>query len=230
MQSIGEGVSAAMKFEWHECRSRCDVNASEAGEACGLGYNSRAEWVGVRLGERLKKEEDSLLLDILERGRQDQAFAEFTYVSDANLLKLDERMLPEAHYRRQLLDGEYVWNIGATPDAIVIDALSTEKKRAVEYKCAQNDGEGVCEVPKPGHLLQVIVQLYVLGIEEGHLFYYRRSSGQYRCFRVRSSDEKFLTIVWPWIREALEMRSSRQARMPNGEAKRRSDTLYREFL
>lgn len=221
MQSIVD------RLEWQELRSRCDVNASEAGEACGLGYRSRIEWVAIRLGEREKPANDELLENILQRGHDDQPFAEYTY--SEHILKKEERLLPEKHYKRELWEYENVWIVGATPDAIVTDREGVFL-RAVEYKCSQNDGFDVPMTPKANHIIQCLVQLYVLNIEEAHLFYYRRSTGAYRCFRIASSEEKFRRFVWPWIREALEMETSAKARMPKGEIERRTNVLYEEFL
>jgi hypothetical protein len=219
--------SAVIPDDWQAARSRCDINASEAGEACGLGYRSRAEWVAVRLGERKKAINDEFLEAVMQRGHDDQPFAEYTYVE--HILSEEERMLPEAHYRRTLYQNNDVWIVGATPDALVTDREGC-LLRTVEYKCSQNDGEGVPSAPRANHLIQCVTQLYVMGLREAHLFYYRRATGVYRCFRVVSDDTLFFNVVWPWLREALEMESSSKARMPKGEIERRTQLLYEAFL
>lgn len=212
--------------EWGNWRTRCDISASDAANACGIGYESRQQWLGVRLGERAKKEDDDVTREILERGQEDQSFAQYEYVKSC--LSKEHGLLPEWHYRRIVHTRDTVYVIGATPDAIIAELKTRKIVMLVEYKSIQR-GTTLPRSPRPAHILQTVLQMFCTGVSKTHLFYYCRITGEYRCFEVTSDDVRFEGIVWPWIREALEMRSVAQARMPSGEKQRRENALLVNF-
>lgn len=223
---MGEAVGPQRSKEWSNWRTRCDISSSDAANACGIGYDSRMLWLGVRLGERVKPEDDDVTKEILERGQEDQPFAQYEYAR--SVLSKQHGLLPEWHYRRAVHSRDSVYIFGATPDAIVAELKTRKIVRLVEYKSIQR-GTTLPNVPRPAHLLQTVLQMFCTGVSETHLFYYCRITGQYRCFLVTSDDTRFEGIVWPWLREALEMRSVAQARMPKGEKQRRENMLLVNF-
>lgn len=224
-------VGAQLSPEWHLWRSACDITASEAHEACGLSSEtSRQRWVTNRAGITPRAPPNELGRLMMERGKLDQPWAEDCY-AEHMLEREDEALLPEWHFRRAVCSGEHqVYYLGATPDAIVCDKQTRKPLRLLEIKTAQTVGDDdVTESPKPAHVLQTVIQLYCTGMQHAHLFYYRRSSGRYRCFNIRSSDQEFMRVVWPWLAEVLNCDGD-IGRMPNGERERRERELICNFV
>lgn len=230
MLSAPEAIGAQLSPEWHTWRSRCDISASDAHEAIGLGTDvSRSRWLSIRLGEEKRPEKSEYVMEMLARGKRDQPFAQDAYAE--KLLDKEEVILPEWHYARAVhIAPDEVYIIGATPDCLVCNKDSRVLLRAVELKTLQHGEEGVYEQPKPANVLQAVIQLFCTGLEECHLFYFRRATEECKCFRIRSSEKEFLDTVWPWLQESLRATDPKKLRMPAGEKERREVKLLKTFV
>lgn len=216
-------------------RAAVDVSASEAADACGLAKNmSRQMWFAVRHGMAARPEPSALSKFMMARGREDQPLAEREY-ADKILLRDDddekEWLLPEWGYRRavQTSRPSAVYYLGATPDALVWHRGKIV--RLIEYKTMQNGCVGVpLAAPRPADVIQCAQQMFCTGVQWCHLFYYRRSTGEFSCFNLRGDDDKFLKVVWPWLDQVLDRDEDTNLRMAPGERARREQLLLETFV
>ena len=207
--------------ERHPERAQCVFTASSVPEACGIGYGARGAWAR---GER--SQPDAARRRRLENGSHGEFSAAGTYRK--HLVDKHNEQLDGEEFRMRYTE---LGDIGASPDGVVRGAPVAFNVRLVEYKCIDGCGEDRALAPlRANHVLQLATQLYVYGLRDGHLFYYR-SSGEYVCYWVRvKGAEHYEGVVFPWLREALAVRADPAQKMPPGEAQRRRETVVREFL
>jgi hypothetical protein len=211
--------------ERHPERAKCVITASTVPEACGIGYDSRAAWVR---GDKYTV--DSVMARLLANGTHGEHAAAVTYAE--HLINEDSEYLDdEEFYCRASPVGAF----GATPDGIVRIKGTAMPLRLVEYKCIDGCGEDRAIAPlKANHVLQLASQLYVWGLKNGHLMYYR-SNGEYVVYNVViGNDTHYEEVVMPWLNEAFAMKAKHLGapipEMARGEARCRREIVVGEFL
>lgn len=200
--------------DWCQLRAECLFTASDVPEACGIGYQSRAQWCKRRLLRQPQPPPSEREREILLNGHVVEPLAKWTYL-EAFDLSWDD-VLDEPFYHRGKV-------IGASPDLVVI----SEPRRCVEFKCVDYRQREPVFQPSANHVLQLATQLYVTGLSEGHLFYYRSTDSNWVCYGVSlPRPELYEELVFPWLNEALNCESSKRV----SDAAKRAQAVMDAFL
>jgi hypothetical protein len=204
-----------------EFTKNCDLTASSAARCAGIDSNmSRATWIAIKRGELPQEVPDPLMRMIMDNGTNEQPLAMLEYCLTKLWDAEKHSLVPEWRFTRFVYDyrASEVYRLGATPDSIVLRDRETKIAHLLEIKTLQlgdhNNDDSRRAQADASHILQVLVQLFCTGLQEAHLFYYRRHTGFKRCFKITSNDELFIKHVLPVLLPGL--RNTRERRMPTG--------------
>jgi len=207
-------------------REHADLTASEVCDAIGLNYGmSRAQlWKVLKRGEA-KPAQSPMLVHMLQQGKELEhiTFGEYAFQQPLTLARPNERDFGGIVYGvGEMLDNKS-YQITARPDGFAASGMIT-----VELKTVIN-GQ-VPDKPKPAHLAQCVTQLFCCKpAVEGHLFYFKPSTGEWRLFVLHWNPGAWEKYLVTWILEFLQAEDAPPPRMPNGEAERRSAILLEAF-
>lgn len=203
-----------------EFTKSCDLTASSAARCAGIDSNmSRATWIAIKLGKLPQEVPDPLARIIMDRGTEEQPLAMLEYCLTSLWDCERHSLVPEWRFTRYVYDKESeVYRLGATPDSVVLKDRGTGISHLLEIKTLQlgdhNNDDARRAQADASHILQVLVQLFCTGLQEAHLFYYRRHTGFKRCFKITCNDELFIKHVLPVLLPGL--RNTSERRMPTG--------------
>ena len=190
---------------WHAAREECDMTGTSFASACGLDVDkSRKMFWKIRKGLQKPTHSSELpffVQDALNGGREDEPWAAHAYALSGLLLPR-EFLCSSGQVRRMWKGLLYGCNLDRE---IWTWEPKTERVRLLEIKTIQN-GEPPAEVPRKffANLLQLLLQMFCARLEYGDLFYWRRETGEWRCFHVRMHHDAFAAGPLQWAAETAD--------------------------
>jgi hypothetical protein len=199
-------------------RLGADLRGSEAADAIGLNYrHSRARLWKILRGLEKEPAANPKLKYLFEQGKLLEEFSLSTY-NDVFAQTVHAKPVGTGLCSTQGKKRKY--ELAATPDAMLGPCT-------IEIKSVVDDGV-LPATPKPVHVIQCILQMYVSGCVRGHLFYSKLLTGEYILFRLHWSNDGWNQYIRPWLLEFLET-DVEPKRMKNGEKESREKIILRYF-
>lgn len=190
------------------------LRASEAADAIGLNYRHSRAMLWKILHSQVKEPPPSAYLaECFSYGRWAEPWTKLAYGTVLGAPVYNSR----TYFRK--LGGEH--EIAATPDAEAEGCL-VELKSKMRYSEMPDE-------PKAAHVAQAVVQMFCGRFKRSDLFYFNLWDGEYRLFRLHWHADGWSLEVRCWLNEYFSYVDKPPARMPNGEADRRTTILLFAF-
>lgn len=197
-------------------RLAASLRASEAADAIGLNYRfSRAKLWRILHGLEPPPAPTPELQRRFDLGKLHEPLAESCYRDSYEHTFIERQTTRTAPF--------YSYTLAATPDIVV--ERGEHVRIVVELKCVCDDGV-LPKEPRAVHVIQCVVQMYVVGAALADLFYYVPLTGQHQRFHLAFNLNAWNATVSHWLREFLD---APPQRMPPGEATRRERQLLALF-
>jgi hypothetical protein len=228
--------------EWLEARQACDLTASEAGNAFGLGSVGRYTWFQQHHKLIPIKAPSKLALERMEKGREEEVFAAHV-LEQSKLIAKHNGYDENTFYYASLSirrSPDQKWVLGSTVDRSCYLMTKDGSKNVipsynVEIKTCQdeNDDEEAELVDKffwsgyAAAISQSVLQLYCTCAKKGYLFRYRKSNGAYQLYELHWNDD--WSFLDTWLGEVLDKKQPPCKRLPGGTKQARIDFLEKHF-
>ena len=200
--------------QWEEFRRRessgRSMFATELVQLVGLGYGSMRQAYRSACGQR--DEHSAWLLSLFQRGHD----------SEAAVVRMVRGVVQERGVAALVVHGvgpiagrpPHFGDLFASPDIVLL--AEPDHRDAILIECKYTE-RGVDlrdrDLPELGHLLQVCVQLTVMGPIVGQAFImYTHASGDQRVFRVRESTDYCYPLAVTLVRRAYDRAVAMRAR------------------
>lgn len=210
-----------------EIRQQCDVTGTSFAAACGLDDGkSRTFFWELRKGLRTDNRPPPDVREMLDLGTAQEPYAALAFAA-SGLLAPGEFLCHYGQQRRRAAG----YLFGVHLDRLIYSSRPVQEPvRLLEIKTVQSDLErGMPAEPKMRDVMQTLLQLWCMRLEHGHLFYWRKETGEWASWRVRLDSFAFTEGPLSWAFETLEAQAAPK-RMPSELKRERTEFVRDHFL